>query len=179
LNRNILLLIVVSLLSSADAEMPLPIERRALQSELDLAQQDPDRYYLLVNLFKNTVALKASGRVLLDAPIESVRAPDTDSTVSVRTCRSVISPSLPLAAFPGSRLAGRRLPLDFVGRLIEGPRKHDRLYFGHALMIVSPGSPYASDVTCVEISGEDMKSLSSAIEIGTPALLIRPRVMSR
>ena len=169
-------MITISLLSSADAELPLPVERRALLSELDLAQQDPDRYYLLVNLFKNTVALKASGRVLLDVSIASVRALDTDSTVSVRTCKSVITPSVPLAAFPGTRLARRRLPLDFVGRLIEGPRKHDRIYFGPALMIVSPGSPYPLDVTCVEVSGEDMKSLSSAIEVGTPALLIRPRV---
>jgi hypothetical protein len=169
-------LIVVSLLSSVDAEFPLPVERRALQSELDLAQQDPDRYYLLVNLFNNTVVLKAGGRVLLDVPIESVRALDADSTDFVLICKSVIPPNLPLAAFPGTRLAGRRLPMDFVGRLIEGPRKQDRIYFGPALMIVSPGSPYPPDVTCVEVSGEDMKSLSSAIEIGTPALLIRPRV---
>ena len=169
-----LLTIVAVLWAQVEATNPPPdLLRVALQQELKIVQQDPEQYYLIVDLFLNVIELKAGARILLSA---SVREATGISKKSIITSifEETISPHIRLRSFAGSRrLADRRLPLDFVGRLIEGPRKYDRLYFQPGLLIES-GHTAAGQITRVQISGSDLKSLSSAVVIGMPAILMQP-----
>jgi hypothetical protein len=169
-----LLTTLVVLWAQAEATNPPPeILRVALQQELEIVQQDPEQYYLIVDLFSNVIELKAGARILLSASIREA-AGISNKSVITSIFEGTISPHIRLRSFAGSRrLADRRLPLDFVGRLIEGPRKSDRLYFQPGLLIES-GHTVAARVTRVQISGSELKSLSSAMVRGTPAILMQP-----
>jgi hypothetical protein len=171
-----LLAILVGLLCSdvGATDQPPEVLRKALQRELDIVEQNPEQYYLIVNLFSKIIDLKAGARILFSAPIESVSTSGNQPVVAAVFERT-ISPHINIPSFAGSaRLADRRLPLDFVGRLIEGPRKFDRLYFRPGLMIESGQTSTPIAVTRLQVSGDDLKSLSSAMAPATPAILMQP-----
>ncbi len=155
---------------------PLPTQRQALEHELEIVQKTPDRYYLVIDLFARTVILKAGGKALLSAAILEAHTTDITLGATTLTYRQTLSPHTQISAQQGRRLAGRRLPLDFVGRLIEGPRKNDRLYFEPPLQIGSTRTPRPDNTPYVIISGDDLKSLSSAIDTTTIAILLHEPV---
>ena len=151
---------------------PLRTQREALERELTVAKEAPDRYYLVIDFFAETITLKAGGKALFSAAIVEARADEMEAGVTSLQYLQTLSPHSKIPAQQGERLAGRRLPLDFVGRLIEGPRKSDRLYFVPAFVIESTRAPRPNDTPCAVVSGEDLKSLSSAIDTTTIAILL-------
>jgi hypothetical protein len=168
----LILLCVLTCYSPAEnlgAEQP---ERQilALQRELALAKASPSQYYLTINIPDKTVLLKAGGRELMSSSIVQTNG-IPDEAISF-VYRETCPPHSPLAGQRGTRLAGRRLPLNFVGRLIEGPTKYDRLVFEPELVIGSDRSPVPDGVPHILVSGDDIKSLSSAVDSATIAILI-------
>lgn len=144
----------------------------ALEAEIALVREAPDRYYLTIDTAAGVVTLKAGGRTLhvariLDADTYALPA----GVVSMKHA-GTIPPHAPYASRPG-RLGDHRLPLDFVGRLIEGPRTHDRLYFSPPLVVGSPRVPRpVAGTPWIVLGGDDVKSLSSAVDPGTPVILL-------
>lgn len=171
----VILLTSFALACTAEASEPPPeILRIALQHELDIVATDREKYYLIVDLFSGVIHLKAGGRTLLTTPIEGAST-SLDQPVARADFERSIPPHSALQAFKSSRrLADRRLPLDFVGRLIEGPRKSDRLYFPPSLLIESGLANALPEIMHVKVSGQDLKSISSAMKLGLPAILIQP-----
>ena len=159
------------LASSWVSPTSLSTERDALEAELELASRDTLRYYLIVDTAQRRVDLKAGGNTLHSAGILSQSLSDSESVVTHRLVQT-IRPGSRLPEQGRNRLAGRRLPLDFVGRLIEGPRKVDRLYFHPSFMIGSDRTPRPRGVPYVLLSGQDLKSLSSAVDTTTTAVVI-------
>ena len=170
----ILFLIIPNLASSQSGVIPYSVERTALETELGIARPAPERYYLVVDLYAKAISLKAGGRELMTAAVTESHTEDVSAPVTTYYYSQRISPHVPIASQAGNRLAGRRLPLDFAGRLIEGPRRHDRLYFEPALVICSERAPHTGSVPYILISGVDLKSLSSAVDATTAAILINP-----
>ena len=172
MNTLLLTLSLVILSVEVSSAPPLPTLKQALEKELAVAREAPNRYYLIIDLFARTITLKAGGKALFSAAILDARTAGIDVAVTSLQYRQTLSPHSKLSSQEGGRLAGRRLPLDFVGRLIEGPRKNDRLYFEPAFVIGSMRTPRPNDIPYAVVSGDDLKSLSSAIDTTTIAILL-------
>lgn len=151
-------------------EIALQNQRDALILELDRAKTG--EFYLLIDLAAKRVHLKANGNILRTCPI---LAPSPTSAARVQIYRFARRVD-PVSVEPGNanlRLRGRRLPLDFFGRLIEGPRRRSRLYFAPALVLQSSDMP--TDTTpYLALSPADVKALGSALCPGNAAILIPP-----
>jgi len=144
----------------------------ALKMEIELSKENPDRYYLVIDTKMGQVHLKAGGRPLLTSGIKAYfLEPELKGTRQV-VYRSTVSPGSPVPASSGQRLAGRRLPLNFVGRLIEGPTTRDRILFSEDLVIAPDPSRIPPDFSYVVLPPKDIKSLSAALEDSTTAILV-------
>ena len=80
----------------------------------------------------------------------------------------------PISVEPGNanlRLRGRLFPLDFSGRLIEGPRHYSRLYFAPNLVIRADGISTGT-TPHITLSPLDIKALGSALRPGNIAIFI-------
>ena len=145
-------------------------QRDALILELDQAQTA--EFYLIIDLAAKRVHLKAKGNILRTCPILNLSPTSAEHPQTYRFARRVD----PISVEPGNanlRLRGRLLPLDFFGRLIEGPRRRSRLYFAPALVIQASGM--STDTTPqIALSPEDIKALGSALRPGNAAILIPP-----
>ncbi|MBS13158.1 MAG: hypothetical protein CME19_16310 [Gemmatimonadetes bacterium] len=160
------------LLSALVSATPPPgVEQKALRQELQWAKASEERYYLVLDLYRGNLDLKAGGRLLMRARIQDY-SETLPAEVSVFTFTESWSPNVPTESHRGHRLGNRRLPLDFVGRLIEGPTTHDRLLFAPPFLIASDHLPRPRQTPHVTVSGKDLKSISAAIEAGTQAILI-------
>lgn len=146
-------------------------EHKALQLERDLIRERPDQPYLILDLQEPIVTLKSGGRILRSISPSRVRAGEPLAGVPrVLELISLIQPVTPEAGSEGLRLRGRKFPLDFRTRLVEGPRDRTRFYFEPTLLIgaTEPGS----DAIDVGLPEEDIKALSSALDPGFKAILI-------
>lgn len=185
---HILFPILVLLASSpgaaeqADAEPEPSAQKRALwrkktalEIEYRLVRTDPEAYYLVIDLPAGEVVLKAGGRLLRTCPIRIWGlAPHTRRKTLLCHMANRIDPVTPEPGNHGLRLRGRRLPLDFIGRLIEGPREASRLYFSPSLLIQPVGSPTSPNLDHLELGRRDIKALGSALQPGNAAILIPP-----
>ena len=166
---SILLCLSTSSSSQQTRESRLDTRRQLLEQEILLAQSDPNRYYLVADLAEGRIDLKAGARLLNRWTILAVQP--TQAGVSRLTFEQHIEPVTHEPGPTRGRLGGRVLPLDFRGRLIEGPRAASRLYFSPTFLIQG-NFPFQSDVAGAVLSGGDIKSLASALTPGTPAILI-------
>ncbi|MDA0745753.1 MAG: hypothetical protein O2954_04495, partial [bacterium] len=85
-----------------------------------------------------------------------------------------IPPVTPEPGNHGQRLRGRRFPLDFTGRMIEGPRDQSRLYFYPSLLLQPEEIESPPGVQALMLSQSDIKALGSALQSGDKAILIPP-----
>ena len=162
--------LLATMIGTLRAQVPShpSILAQALALEVDLAQ-DPDRYYLIVDLSEHFIDLKAGARrlkrwKLLDSLYDG-------APVTLMTFKQHLAPSTPEPGPSRGRIGGRSLPLDFKGRLTEGPRSTSRLYFQPPFLIQG-GLPSRPQLNHAVLSGQDIRSLTSALEPGTPAILI-------
>jgi hypothetical protein len=150
-------------------------KKTALEIEYRLVRADREAYYLVIDLPAGEVVLKAGGRLLRTCPIQSWGpVPHTRRKTLLFHMANRIDPVTPEPGNHGLRLRGRRLPLDFIGRLIEGPREISRLYFSPSLLIQPVGSPTSPNLGHLELRGRDVKALGSALQPGNAAILIPP-----
>lgn len=151
-------------------EIALQNQRDALILELDRAKTGD--FYLIIDFAAKRVHLKANGNILRTCPILALSPTSAAQVQTYRFARRVD----PVSVEPGNanlRLRGRRLPLDFFGRLIEGPRRRSRLYFAPGLVIRASEMP--TDATPhIALSPADVKALGSALRPGNAAILIPP-----
>ena len=147
---------------------------RALRAELEFATEEPDRYYFVIDLEERSIWLKAGGKELMTAAILSSRVSGLPRGAVTLSYKQTCPPHSAISSQLGSRLAGRRLPLDFVGRLIEGATRYDRLMFSPTLMIGSDRSPVPGESPYILVSGEDIKSLSAAVDSASIAIVRHP-----
>ncbi len=150
--------------------LPLDVRHEALRHELQVVEQDADRYYLIIDLTTGRLDLRAGAKILARWPI-TVGPTSFDAGVHLLTLEQHLEP---MTFEPGparGRLGGRFLPLDFVGRLTEGARAATRLYFTPPFLLQGDflSKP---DVAGVTLNGQHIKSLASALIPGSPAILI-------
>ena len=169
---KLLVALLVATASTQAQDRPSPLVE-ALRSELALVQTTPDRYYLVVDLQREIVSLRAGGRDLMSAQIVSKSSGGWKPGARTLDLTERCPPHLPVTAQTG-RLASRRLALDFVGRLIDGPTGYDRLVFESEFVLSSPRAPLRSATQHVLVSRPDLKSLSSAAGDSIVAILIPP-----
>ena len=147
---------------------------RALEREYEVVSRDPERYYLVIDLPAGNVDLKSGARLLRRSRVRSVTVGRPQSDTSLHRYRQNVPPVTPEPGTRSLRLGGQRVPLDFWGRLTEGPRQRSRLCFDGGL-ILQPDGPACSDTGfCVVLNGSDIKSLGSGLSRGAPAILIPP-----
>ncbi len=148
-------------------------KKTALEAEYRLIQADPEAYYLVIDLPAGKVDLKAGARLLRTCPIQGYGlAPRAYRETLLLKMVNRIDPFTPEPGNHGLRLRGRRLPQDFIGRLIEGPRETSRLYFSPSLLIQPVGLP--ADISHLNLNGNDVKALGTALRAGSAAILIPP-----
>ena len=145
---------------------------RGLELEYGIASRHPEAYYLVVDLAEETVELKAGARLLRRAQVEAVT--DGSGQTETRLLR-YRQPAPPVTPDPGThalRLGGRHVPLDFWGRLTDGPRQRSRLCFDGGLVIQPRDIACVPPSLCVGLNAADLKSLGSALSSGASAILI-------
>jgi hypothetical protein len=149
--------------------------KAALEMELGLVRGAPDLYYLVVDLPAGEVYLKCHAQLLKTCRIVDFSLPSGSHRVSsLLRLADRIDPFTPEPGNAGVRLRGRTMPLDFLGRLVEGPREASRLYFRPSLLIQPGHLPVPSSIGCVVLNGSDVKALGSALEPGSLAVWIPP-----
>ncbi len=148
-------------------------KKRSLDLELRQIETDWNAFYLIIDLSSRIVHLKSGGRLLRTSSVKDFQV---QSLLETQLCRMVsrIDPVTPEPGNDGLRLRGRLLPLDFAGRLIEGPRERSVLYFAPAVILQPMGFPAPAHFNSVELDGGDLKALGSAIRPGDVAILIPP-----
>ena len=148
-------------------------KKRALNLELRQIEADSNAFYLIIDLSSGIVRLKSGGRLLRTSSVKDSRV---QSLLDTQLCRMVsrIDPVTPEPGNDRLRLRGRWLPLDFAGRLIEGPRERSILYFAPAVILQPVGFPAPAHFSSIELDGGDLKALGSAIGPGDVAILIPP-----
>ncbi len=156
-------------------EQALHNRKQALRLELRFVRENPDDYYLVIDLPSRNVYLKAGAHILRVCAIQHDRLPGTLSLSSSQL--RMIDRLAPYSIEPGNsglRLRGRRLPVDFSGRLIEGPRSRSRLYFSPSLLIQPHELPLPAGTFGIGLVSSDVKALDSALRPGCAAILIPP-----
>lgn len=154
-------------------EQALRHRKLALELELQFAQENPNVYYLVIDLPSRKVYLKAGAHVLRACAIKEYRFSGALPRSSYRL--RMIARLDPLSVEPGNpglRLRGRRLPLDFSGRLIEGPRARSRLYFSPSLLIQPAEFPLPAKSGVIVLDSSHVKALGSALQPGSTAILV-------
>ena len=149
-------------------------EKAVLEIELRLVRTDPEACYLVIDLSAGEICLKLGARLLSTCSVRGYRAAQESRIPLLFRMVTRIDPFTPEPANRGLRLRGRRQPLDFIGRLIEGPGERSRLYFSPRLVIQPVGLPAPPGIDCLELEGGDIKSLGSALQPGNGAILIPP-----
>ena len=144
--------------------------REALVRELDQVKTSPDDFYLIIDLPSKQIHLKSQGNVLRTCPILNL------SPIEERHTRNYcfVNRIDPISIEPGNtnlRLRGRFFPLDFSGRLIEGPRHRSRLYFAPNLVMRADGISTGA-TPHITLSPVDIKALGSALRPGNIAIFI-------
>lgn len=149
--------------------------RDALEMELTLVRTTPDVYYLVIDMPAREVYLKCRARLLRTCPIEGHALPfEAHREPCLLRMADRIDPFTPEPGNEGLRLRGRNLPLDFLGRLVEGPRRASRLYFRPSLLIHPSHLPLPGSLNHIVLGGSDVKALGSALDRGSPAIWIPP-----
>lgn len=154
-------------------EQALRHRKQALELELQFAQKDPNAYYLVIDLPSRKVYLKAGAHILRACAIKDYRF--TGALPRSSSQLRMIARLDPVSVEPGNpglRLRGRRLPLDFSGRLIEGPRARSRLYFSPSLLIQPTEFPLPSNSGAIVLDSSHIKALGSALQPGSVAILV-------
>ncbi len=154
-------------------EQVLLNRKHALELELCFARKNPNAYYLIIDLPIRKVYLKAGAHILRSCAVQKTRL--TGALGRSPSKLQLIARLAPVSTEPGNaglRLRGRRLPLDFSGRLIEGPRGRSRLYFSPALLIQPHGFPVPARTGAIVLDSSDIKALDSALHPGSTAILI-------
>ncbi len=154
-------------------EQVLRNRNQALALEVRFVREDPDAYYLVIDLPAGKLYLKAGAHMLRSCAIQKYRLTGGLSRSSLQL--KMIARLAPVSAEPGNagvRLRGRRLPLDFSGRLIEGPHGRSRLYFSPTLLIQPHGFHVPAQTGGIVLDSSDIKALDSALRAGSNAILI-------
>lgn len=154
-------------------ERTLLYRKQALDLELRFVSKNPDAYYLVIDLPTRKVYLKAGAHILRVCAILDYRlakAPNPSSSQLRMIAR--LDPHSVEPGNSGLRLRGRRLPIDFSGRLIEGPRSRSRLYFSPSLLIQPYEFPLPDRTFCIALVSSDIKALDSALRPGSTAILV-------
>ncbi|MDE2888088.1 MAG: hypothetical protein OXR72_07715 [Gemmatimonadota bacterium] len=154
-------------------EQALLNRKQALHLELRFVSENPDAYYLVIDLPSRNVYLKAGAHILRVCAIQHYRLAGALSLSSSQL--RLIDRIEPHSVEPGNsglRLRGRRLPIDFSGRLIEGPRGRSRLYFSPALLIQPHELPLPAGTFGIALVSSDVKALDSALRPGSAAILV-------
>ena len=154
-------------------EQALRYRKQALELELQFAKKYPNAYYLVIDLPSRNVYLKAGAHVLRACAIREYRFTGASPQSSFQL--RMIARLDPVSVEPGNfglRLRGRRLPLDFSGRLIEGPRARSRLYFSPHLRIQPPEFPLPAMSGVIVLDASHIKALGSALQPGSTAILV-------
>ncbi|MXX14090.1 MAG: hypothetical protein F4Y39_08390 [Gemmatimonadetes bacterium] len=142
----------------------------ALVRELDQIKTAPGEFYLIIDIPSKQIHLKSQGNVLRTCSILNLSPRKESHTQNYRFVTRID----PISVEPGNanlRLRGRLFPLDFSGRLIEGPRHRSRLYFAPNLVIRADGVS-TSDIPHITLSPVDIKALGSALRPGNIAIFI-------
>lgn len=145
--------------------------KRALELELQYVEARPGAYYLVIDLPSAQVELKADANLLRTCPIRGLTDNLPQSTRPL-IFRERLDPFTVEPGNAGLRHRGRLFPLDFIGRLLEGPRAHSRLFFSPALLLQAPELPRDAKTPTVLLDGEDIKALGAALQQGAAAILI-------
>ncbi len=154
-------------------EQALRHRKQALELELEFARKNPSAYYLVIDLPSRKVYLKAGAHILRACAIKEYRLTGALPRSSSRL--RMIARLDPVSVEPGNsglRLRGRRLPLDFSGRLIEGPRARSRLYFSPSLLIQPAEFPHPAKSGVIVLDSSHIKALGSALQPGGTAILV-------
>ena len=144
--------------------------REALVRELDQVKTSPDDFYLIIDLSSKQIHLKLQGNVLRTCPILNLSPIEARLTQNYHFVNRID----PISVEPGNanlRLRERLFPLDFSGRLIEGPRHRSRLYFTPNLVIRADGILTGATPHLI-LSPLDIKALGSALHPGNIAIFI-------
>ncbi len=144
--------------------------REALVRELDQIKTAPGEFYLIIDIPSKQIHLKSQGNVLRTCSILNLSPRKESHTQNYRFVTRID----PISVEPGNanlRLRGRLFPLDFSGRLIEGPRHRSRLYFAPNIVIRADGVS-TSDIPHITLSPVDIKALGSALRPGNIAIFI-------
>ena len=144
--------------------------REALVRELDQVKTSPDDFYLIIDLPSKQIHLKSQGNMLRMCPILNMSPIEERHTQNYNFINRID----PISVEPGNanlRFRGRLFPLDFSGRLIEGPRHHSRLYFAPNLVIRADGISTGT-TPHITLSPLDIKALGSALRPGNIAIFI-------
>lgn len=150
-------------------------KKTALEAEFRLTQADLKTYYLVIDLPAKKVDLKAGARLLRTCPIQSYGfVPRAYRETLLLKLVNRIDPFTPEPGNHGLRHRGRRFPQDFIGRLIEGPRETSRLYFSPSLLVQPVGLPPTRHMNHLNLNGDDIKALGTALRAGSAAILIPP-----
>lgn len=147
----------------AQAELPdraLKNRKRALELELQYIRDHPGAFYLLIDLSLGEIHLKADANLLRVCPIYGISGAIPSATDYAHFLKRLD----PLTPEPGNdhlRRRGRLLPLDFVGRLTEGARRHSQLYFTPELLLVPPEVPQPpATLPTLVLDASDIKTLA-------------------
>lgn len=160
---------------STAIEKALRYRKVALELEIQQIQTDRDAYYLTIDLSGKAVHLKSSANLLRTCPVQNYRLlPRAQGGPMLLHIVSRVHPVTPIHGDRRLRLRGRRLPVDFVGRLIEGPSEASRLYLTPSLVIQPAGLSSPSGCSHIELKPDDIKALASALQPGNAAILIPP-----
>jgi hypothetical protein len=153
---------------------PLQNKKSALQFEVDLVQQSPATFYLVIHFPVGETHLKSDANLLRTCKILGVfgTLPTQTQQLSLHTH------ILPQTSEPKRISRSRPLPLDFAGRLSRGPKHRSRLYFVPSFIIQSVDLPIPHKMPGVQLSNRDIKALASAIDKHTPAILLPQNPMT-
>jgi len=145
----------------------------ALRLEHHIVVSESEAYYLVINLETMQADLKSEARLLRSAPVLafSGNVRQELGTQQYRFAR-LIAPVTPEPGAEGLRLGGRQLPMDFSGRLTEGPRRRSRLYFSDGLLLQPLDAVCPDGCLCVRLGDPDIKAFGSALQPGASAILI-------
>ena len=145
----------------------------ALKLEHRIVVSEPDAYYLVIDASAGTAELKSGARLLRSAPVLAL-SENGAQVLKAKQYRytRLIAPVTPGQGAEGARLGGQQLPMDFTGRLIEGPRQRSRLYFSDGLLLQPLDAVCPDSCVCVSLSGADLKAFGSALRPGASAILV-------
>jgi len=147
----------------------------ALRTELSETVANPRGYYLVIDIPASVVQLKSGARTLRSCPIVAHSfGPGARRTTRTHTVTGVVPPVTAEPGNAGQRLRGRRLPLDFMDRLVGGPRRASRLYLSPRLLLQPDWLPTPNGLSTVSLRGPDLKALGSALARGATAIVVPP-----